>query len=252
MTQIVAKGIVEAQLHGSGAAILRAMTGTERAYGDALKHSRMVRRMRKLIPALCLTMLAVLVVGPYLNPFRAVAGFGFGPVSMTGTKVTMDNPKLSGFRKDNKPYELTAKTAVQDVRKPNIIELNQMDARLLMETDSWARLQALAGVYDSQKEQMQLRGGVKLRTDSGYDVQMKSADLDFKAGTVVSSEPVTVNSGGTTINADRLDVTDNGKIISFRGNVTALVDNSGVSLAPGAEKPGDHTPASQTQGARKP
>jgi lipopolysaccharide export system protein LptC len=236
------KGMVEAQLLGSGEAVLRAMTATELAYQQALRHSRQVRLMRKLIPAICLSAIAIMVVGPYLNPFRAVAGLGSGTFSLSGTKVTMDNPTLTGFRKDNKPYELTARTAIQDLRKPNVIELNLMNARLQMEADSWARLEAMHGIYDTQKEQMQLRDGVKLKTDGGYDVTLKSADLDFKAGTIISNEAVTVKSGETTINAATLDVTDNGRIISFRGKVSVVVENSGMALSPGADATGARKP----------
>jgi lipopolysaccharide export system protein LptC len=236
------KGMVEAQLLGSGEAVLRAMTATERAYHHALRHSRFVHRMRRLIPALCIGTLVVMLVAPYLNPFRAISGLGVGTFKLSGSKVTMDNPTLTGFRKDNKPYELTARTAIQDLRKPNVIELNMMNARLQMETDSWARLEAVSGVFDTQKEQMQLRDGVKLKTDSGYDVTLKSADLDFKAGTVVSNEAVIVKSGETTINASTLDVTDNGKIISFRGKVSVIVENSGMALSPGADATGARKP----------
>jgi lipopolysaccharide export system protein LptC len=234
-----------------GPAMHRAAAETNRAYALAIRHSARVRRLRKLIPTICVGLLLVLVLAPYLNPFRAVAGLGLGPVSLSGTKVTMENPKLSGFRKDNKPYEMVAKTAVQDVRKPNFVELNQMTARIMMETNSWANLDAVKGYFDNQKEQMQLREGVRLRTDSGYDVRLKSADIDFKAGTVLSREPVTVNSGGTTVDADTLDVTDNGKQITFTGNVRAVVDNSGVSLGPDGEKL-EKPAKAEKAGGRKP
>ncbi|MGL4728691.1 MAG: LPS export ABC transporter periplasmic protein LptC [Bosea sp. (in: a-proteobacteria)] len=234
--------MVEAELEGSANAALRAVRQSERAYAAALRHSRAVKVLRKAIPVICVAAVLGLLVAPYLNPFRAIAGVSMGPLSLSGGKVTMDNPKLTGFRKDNKPYELTAKTAVQDVRKPNVIELNGMNARLQMEQDQWVRLTAKAGVFDSQKEQMQLRGEVGLKTDTGYDVKLSSADIDFKAATVNSREPVTVTSGGTRIDSKALEVTDNGKVISFLGGVTAIVENSGVNIAPDAERSGARKP----------
>ena len=36
---------------------------------------------------------------------------------------------LFGYRTDNRPYEVTATVAVQDVRKPNVVELSDMKAR---------------------------------------------------------------------------------------------------------------------------
>jgi lipopolysaccharide export system protein LptC len=242
VAHVVTRGMVEAELDGSASMALRSIRRTESAYAAALRHSRVVFGLRKAIPVLCVAAVLGLIVAPYLNPFRAIAGVSMGPLSLSGSKVTMDNPKLTGFRKDNKPYEMTAKTAVQDVRRPNVIELNDMNARLQMEQDQWVRLTATAGVFDSQKEQMQLRGQVGLKTDSGYDVKLTSADIDFKAATVNSREPVTVTSGGTRIDSKALEVTDNGKVISFLGGVTAIVENSGVNIAPDAERSGKNAP----------
>jgi lipopolysaccharide export system protein LptC len=227
---------------GAPRALLRPVAEIDRAYAAALRHSRRVILLRRIIPTVCAVAFLGLIVAPFLNPFRAIPGVTMGPLSLSGGKVTMDNPKLTGFRKDNKPYELTAQTATQDIRKPNVIALNGMNARLQMEQDQWVRLTAKAGVFDTQKEQMQLRGDVGLRTDSGYDVKLSSADIDFKAATVNSNEPVTVTSGGTQIDAKALQVTDNGKVISFLGGVTAVVENSGVSIAPDAERSGAKRP----------
>ena len=42
-----------------------------------------------------------------------------GPLSLSGTKITMENPRLTGYReRDLRPYEVTAIAAMQDMRKP--------------------------------------------------------------------------------------------------------------------------------------
>ncbi len=65
-----------------------------------------------------------------------------GPVSMAGTKVTMESPKLSGFKKDGKAYEVFARQAVQDIKTPTIVELNNLTSRLEQENKKFARLSA--------------------------------------------------------------------------------------------------------------
>ena len=40
----------------------------------------------------------------------------------------MELPKLSGYRQDGRRYDVRAASGVQDIKVPNIIELNQMDA----------------------------------------------------------------------------------------------------------------------------
>lgn len=213
---------------------LRSPERVARAFAAAQRHSRFVMRMRRFIPLAGIVALVLLVIAPYLNPFKSISGLSIGPISLSGSRVTMENPKLSGFRKDGKPYELVAKSATQDIRKPNEIDLFEMDAHVQMEANGWATLKAATGHFDSQKERMQLKGGVTVRNDTGYDIKLKTADIDFKAGTVRSQEPVKVETNGTTIDADTLDVTDNGKIISFVGRVRAVFENSGAQIGPSA------------------
>lgn len=196
------------------------------AFRAARRHSRVVRLLRRAIPVGAALGLAVLVLAPVLNPFRAIGNLSLGPISLQGSKVTMERPKLTGFRKDNRPYEVTAVSAAQDIRKPNLVEMNQMKARLELESGGWVRLESKTGIFETQKEQMQLSEQIKVATDAGYEAFLKSADIDFKAGTIRSKEPVEVNMGTITIKADTLDVSDNGKIIVFNGRVSTLIESS--------------------------
>lgn len=196
------------------------------AFRAARRHSRLVRLLRKAIPIGAALAFAMLVLAPILNPFNAIGGLSMGPISLSGSKVTMEKPRLTGFRKDNRPYEVTAVSAAQDIRKPNVVELNLMNARVETESGGWVKLESKTGVFDSQKEQMQLTDQIKVATDAGYEAFLKTADIDFKAGTIRSKDPVAVNMGGIRITADTLEVSDNGKIIAFQGRVTTLIDNT--------------------------
>ena len=200
----------------------------KRAFARAKRHSRFVRFYKLAIPIGSL--LAVTGVGAvaYLDPFRAVRGLTLGPMSVSGTQVTMESPKLTGYRNDSRPYEVTAEAAVQDVRRPNLVELKTMKARIVTDDEgSAAHLVANVGVLDTQKEMLELRGDVRLRTDNGQEAQLSSALVNFKAGTVVSNEPVTVLLGNGTIEAVGLEVTDNGKQLHFRGRVRTVFENTG-------------------------
>ncbi len=195
-----------------------------RAYGLARRHTRLVRFLRFAIPLGAALSFASFIVLPFISPFR-IAGVSVGAIKMDGTRVTMETPRLSGYRKDNKPYEVTALSAVQDVRVPNVIELHQMTARIVNADDTVINLTALNAVFDSQKEQLQLRNDVKVRTQNGQEAFLKSADVDFKAGTVRSGEAVTVRLPDMSVSADGLDIVDNGASITFTGRVSALIDD---------------------------
>jgi lipopolysaccharide export system protein LptC len=208
------------------------------AFQAARRHSVLVRLLRRLIPVGAIAAVVGLIIVPFLNPLRHAGNFSLGGISLSGGKVVMETPKLAGYRKDNSPYEVTAESALQDVRNPTQIELLQMVARVLMKSEGWININARSGLFDQQKEKLKLVDDVKIRTDSGYDVRMRTADVDFKAGTVNSREPVKVNLGTTTVDADTLDVKDNGALITFEGRVHVLIENAPARSLAGPEREG--------------
>lgn len=205
-----------------------------RAFRKARRHSRWVRFAKVAIPLGSIVSIGIVVFFAYFEPFRQIQDLSFGSIGVNGTNVTMEAPKLTGFKNDNRPYEVTASAATQDVRKPNLVELKDLRARIVTdERGSAARLEADIGILDTQKEQMNLRQNVRVRTDGGQEVYMRSAFVNFKSGGVTSNEPVTVILGGNgQIEAEGLRVTDNGKVLSFTGRVrTTFLPASGSEPA---------------------
>lgn len=209
-----------------------------RAHSRAVRHSARVRWLRRVIPfAAGISVLGIAAAVLY-QPFAgSVPNVSLGPVSVSGTKVTMENPRLSGFRKGARGYEVTASAALQDVRKPALIELQAMKGHMATDDKGGlAYLEAKAGLFDSSKEALTLNQDIRLWTDKGEDVRLQSAAVDFKAGSVKSSDAVTVTVPAGSITADSLDVVENGKTISFVGNVRAVFHaRDGKAGQPGGE-----------------
>lgn len=205
------------------------------AYRSALRHSRLVRALRVVIPAGATAAIVGLFAWSYLIPGANIAGLEMGPVALTGTKVTMEKPKLSGFRKDGKPYEVTSIAASQDVRKPGVVELEQIRARLGAVGDSATYMTSAHGIYDMKTEQLQLSGGVNVNTDGGDTAVLKSAQVNLKGGGLETGDPVTITTAnGGSVNANSMRVTDNGKVIAFEGRVRTVLQpqNEGQKGAP--------------------
>jgi lipopolysaccharide export system protein LptC len=209
------------------------------AFGAARRHTRLVHLLRRAIPAAAIVLVLALVVVPFLSPLRGkLANVSISAVGITGGKVRMETPRLSGHRKDNRPYQVTAENAFQEIRNPTQVELETLTARIQMEREGWVTVNAKTGLFDTQKEKLRLVDDVKIRTENGYDMQMKTADVDFKSGTVVSREPVKVSLGETTVDADTLDVKNNGELIVFQGRVKVLVRNAPAGTLAGPEREG--------------
>ncbi|MFD0935576.1 LPS export ABC transporter periplasmic protein LptC, partial [Methylobacterium trifolii] len=226
-----------------------------RAHARAYRHSARVRTLRRLIPVAAGG--AVLLLAAYLfNPFGSIApGVSVGPVTLSGTKVRMENPRLSGFRKGDRGYEVTATAALQDMRKPSLIELEAMRGHLSTdEKGGLARLQAATGLFDTAREALDLKDDIRIWTDKGEEAVLKSAAVDFKAGSVKSKEAVSVTVPSGSVVADGLDVVDSGRVISFIGNVHAVfqgedrkakdgpADKAGLRILTSSAEPADGRP----------
>ncbi|MBN4096853.1 MULTISPECIES: LPS export ABC transporter periplasmic protein LptC [unclassified Methylobacterium] len=222
---------VEAEA-GNGQAVAAART---RAHARAYRHSGRVRAMRRLIPVVAGGAVALLLA--YLfNPFAApLPGVSVGPVTLAGSKVRMENPRLSGFRQGTRGYEVTADAALQDVRKPSQIELQQMRGHIATDDQGGiARLSATSGLFDTAREALDLKDDIRIWTDKGEEARLRSAAVAFKTGSIRSQEPVTVSSPRANVKADTLDVVENGKRISFIGNVHVVIANEEQAEKPQA------------------
>lgn len=223
----------------------------EIAFAAAGRHSSRVRWLKRGIVLGALAIVVALAAVSIFNPLGGLPGtFAIDRATLNGTRITMDQPRMSGFRKDGKPYTVRARTGIQDVRKPGLIELNEINARIQVEENNTVNVIAPAGLFDSGADNLKLQapdsaGHISIKSTSGFDIRMRSADMNFKTGHVVSSEPVNVRMNNGTIDANALEVRDNGKTISFTGNVRSTFVTSNEPAQPDAPAPAQTSPPQQ-------
>lgn len=198
-------------------------TGMEARFAAAARHSRMVRVLRVAVPAAVLLAMASIVLVSVINPFRILAPNNV-PVDMSnlvvsGTKITMETPHLAGFSTDQRPYELWAKAAIQDLTDPDHVELRTLRAKVMMEDKSTVTMDARTGFFDSKQQMLDLRKDIFLQSSTGYEAKLSQAYVDINKGTVTSDEHVDVKLLNGTLTADRLRIINSGEIVRFEGNV---------------------------------
>ncbi|MET4118879.1 lipopolysaccharide export system protein LptC [Bradyrhizobium sp. JR4.1] len=194
-------------------------------FASAARHSRLVRILRVAVPATVAAAMGLLVlISTIFNPFQIPVKLDSGNLVVTGTKITMESPHMSGFTPDQRPYELWAKTATQDITDPDHVDLHDLRAKVLMEDQSTLFLDARTGRFDNKQQQLDLHKDIFLRTSTGYEARLNSAFVDMGKGTVSSDEHVDVKLTNGTLTADRLRITEGGDVIRFEGNVVMHLD----------------------------
>ena len=197
-------------------------TGMEARFAAAARHSRMVRVLRVAVPAAVLMAMAVIVFVSIYNPF--ITGLAKVPVDISnlvvsGTKITMETPHLAGFSTDQRPYEVWAKSAIQDLTDPDHVELRTLRAKVMMEDKSTVTMDARTGFFDSKQQMLDLRKDIFLQSSTGYEARLSQAYVDINKGTVTSDEHVDVKLLNGTLTADKLRIINSGEIVRFEGNV---------------------------------
>ena len=198
------------------------VAGLEARFAAAARHSRMVRILRIAVPAAVALALAGIVGVSIFNPFRMLLPklpVDMGNLVVSGTKITMESPHLAGFSTDQRPYELWAKAAVQDLTDPDHVELKTLRAKVLMEDRSTVTLDALTGLFDSKQQLLDLRKDIFLQSSTGYEAKLSQAYVDINKGTVTSDEHVDVKLLNGTLTADKLRILNSGEVVRFEGNV---------------------------------
>jgi lipopolysaccharide export system protein LptC len=191
-------------------------------FAKAARHSRMVRMLRVAVPAAVVLAMAGIVAASIFNPFRMLLPkipVDMDNVVVSGTKITMESPHLAGFSTDQRPYEMWAKAAIQDLTDPDHVELKTLRAKLMMEDKSTVTMDARTGYFDSKQQMLDLRKDIFLQSSTGYEARMTQAYVDINKGTVTSDEHVDVKLLNGTLTADRLRIINSGEIVRFEGNV---------------------------------
>jgi lipopolysaccharide export system protein LptC len=205
-----------------------------RAFQRAARHSRRVRMLRVAIPVLIALMLGSTILVRWLDPLKVLTRLPIdaGKLVISGTTITMEAPKLSGYTRDNRWYEMNAKAAAQDVTKPDVIELVEVRAKIETADKSTIFLAAQGGTYSRKSGILSLNRDVILKSSAGFEMHLDEAIVDTGSGSVVSNKPVEAFTQDSTLKADRLEVEKSGDIVNFIGGVVMNLNGAGNANPP--------------------
>jgi lipopolysaccharide export system protein LptC len=121
------------------------------------------------------------------------------------------------------PYEVRAAQGIQDMIAPDIVELVGIEAEAQMTPTAWVTLTADHGIYNSAKDEVSLTGRVRIRSDAGYEMKTQAAMMELKTGLMKTTEPVKVVLKAASVDADQMQIVDNGQQVVFEGNVHSVM-----------------------------
>jgi lipopolysaccharide export system protein LptC len=211
---------------GARPIIRHGRSDSDRAFRAAVRHSRMVRLLRIAVPvAVVLAVVGGYAANALLQPLRLLAKMpvDIGSVVVSGTKIMMQQPKIAGFTRDNRRYDLTAQAAGQDLTKPDLVELQAIRATMEMQDSAVFEVTAQNGLYNSKTELLTISNNVVVTSSNGYEALLSEALIDTRAGKIVSEKPVFVKTSTLSISSNHLEVVESGDLMRFDRGVTVLL-----------------------------
>ena len=149
-------------------------------------------------------------------------------------QVTVTDSTITGLDKQQRPYSISARTAIQDKDNPNFITLDEVRGATNRSNGDPITFQSLKGFYDSDVKTLDLDTNVVIRSQGRFTARMDKAHVIVEEKRLTSNVPVAVDLNTGTINANGVEIANDGNNILFLNGVKAHFEKS--------QSKGDSTP----------
>jgi lipopolysaccharide export system protein LptC len=190
----------------------------------ARRHTKRVKRLRVLVPAVGAALVAVLVAAaalPKLIPLPSLAG-----LSLTADGLVMHTPRLSGHLGEGRRYEVVATRAVQSLVDPSRLTLEGLDADLDMGEGQRVTIFGARAAYDTDTEVLELSDGVAIASSDGNEMRLPGATVFLREGRVEGEGGIEIISPRGLIRAGAVDITGGGSTIRLTDGVSIVIHPS--------------------------
>ena len=193
------------------------------------RYTRFVLLGKFFLVAVAVSLITLLVSFPLSNKDGGGVRVMFSAVEKAeNVKPVMVNPKFQGLDKDNNPYTITAKSAMQEEK--NVISLEGIQADMgLSAGQNWMLVTADTGTIRIDSKNVELVGNVSAYYGKGYEIHTEWITVDMNKGEAFGDQPLQAQGPAGVLKAKGFKALEKGDRLLFTGPVNLL-------LYPGGEK----------------
>ena len=208
----------------------RIKAGPASAAESLAKRANLRVKMSKIL-GLCAGLFALVA----LTAFLAQSGFFYNflpqkavipEVLENATVISGRESHISGIDKENQPYEIAAKKGMQDKLSGHLVHLEAVTGVFHRPDNKQVNLVSNTALYDAKTKGMTLLGDVVFEEPGRYKARMQKASVNLDDKSLVSDSPVHVDMATGTVEADSLEIMDNGRRSLFKGRVKAVFETN--------------------------
>ena len=185
------------------------------APGTIARRRLLVNITKWLLPVGALALLSSIALWPEFDRATEQARVAYHRLSGSVDGAQVTDAKYHGVDEHNRPYTVTAVTAVQVDQ--NRVNLTTPKGDVTLANGTWLMLQSKNGVFMQHENMLDLSGDVFLYRDDGTTMRTQSATMDLKNGAATSAEATHAEGPFGTLDATGFTLTDKGAVVQFPG-----------------------------------
>ena len=136
-------------------------------------------------------------------------------------RITAGVSTVNGIDDQKQPYEVTAKRGWQDGKTPNLVHLEEPVGVFRRATGTKYTITGTTGLYDTKIKSLDLDGNVVLEQEGRFKARMDKANIAVNDKKLTANTAVSAQFGSGTVDANGMQITDDGARILFLNGVKA-------------------------------
>lgn len=222
-----------------------------------MSHSRRVALLKRILPAIGLSLILLVAVWPRLAPLLERIRFTLPAIDLREAReLKMLNPRYLGTDRENRPFVVTAAAGQQVPDNANLMSLEKPKADLQAHNGATVTVTAATGIYQSQAQVLDLFGSVKLVHQNGTEFTTDTARLNVANNSAQGDDPVEGHGPSGDVKAQGFRIYDKGDTLIFTGNADVVLKgahpNTAAAPPPPAVPPKVAERAAAVETAAKP
>lgn len=201
------------------------------------RYSRRVAFLKRVLPAIGVTLLLLVAGWPRLTPLLESVRLGFPAIDMREAReLRMVNLRYGGLDRYNRPYVVTAAIGRQVPDRNDVMALERPKAVMTVHGGASVVLTAATGIYQSQAQLLDLFADVNLIHENGTRFVTQRAHANLSDNSADGHDPVEGHGPSGDITGQGFRILSNGETIIFTGESYLLFKGTKSSTTP-AEPP---------------
>ena len=190
-------------------------------------HDYLVKALKILLPIGVGVMLAYLLLTPLSKSKEISFLLDKNKVDVAKERMKVQSAQYRGLDNQGRPFTLTAEKALQATSAEQVVDINGMAARILLQ-EGPASIGAERGRYDMEKQTVDVLGPIKVRAADGYQLETRDVTVDFNTRSLASDGRVEGRMPLGTFTAGRLAVDLPSRTVVLSGRARLHIVQGGL------------------------